>query len=85
MTSIGVKSGVNVPKVTSLDSPLEASFVAKYPHYASGNRSGGYLQGEQILVIDDVCTTGSTLGACAEALKERGTEKVWGLTVAREA
>lgn len=39
--------------------------------------------GRQVLLIDDVCTTGATLDACAVALKARGATSVWGLTVAR--
>lgn len=42
------------------------------------------LEGEQILLIDDVCTTGATLDACATALKAAGADSVWGLTIARE-
>jgi ComF family protein len=42
------------------------------------------LEGRQILLIDDVCTTGATLDACAIALKTAGAGSVWGLTVARE-
>jgi ComF family protein len=36
------------------------------------------------ILIDDVVTTGSTLGACAEALYEAGAVAVSALTVARE-
>jgi len=41
------------------------------------------LAGRRVLLVDDVCTTGSTLDACAAALKESGVTSVWGLTLAR--
>jgi ComF family protein len=42
------------------------------------------LEGRRVLVVDDVCTTGATLNACAVALKGGGASSVWGLTLARE-
>ena len=42
------------------------------------------LRGRQVLLIDDVCTSGATLDACAAALKASGAASVWGLTLARE-
>jgi ComF family protein len=45
---------------------------------------GPALHGRHILVIDDVCTTGATLDACAEALLSAGAAGVWGLALARE-
>ncbi|RMF05264.1 MAG: ComF family protein [Chloroflexi bacterium] len=42
------------------------------------------LQNLRVLVVDDVCTTGSTLDACAAALKLQGkAAQVWGLTLAK--
>jgi len=41
-------------------------------------------QGRQVLLIDDVCTSGATMEACAVALKNKGAASVWGLTLARE-
>ena len=41
------------------------------------------LAGKTVLLLDDVCTTGATLDACAQALKERGVRRVYGLTLAR--
>ena len=41
------------------------------------------LSSLSVLLIDDVCTTGSTLDSCAVALKETGVKSVWGLTLAK--
>ena len=41
------------------------------------------LAGQAVLIIDDVCTTGSTLDACAAALKQAGVTSVWGITLAK--
>jgi competence protein ComFC len=42
------------------------------------------VSGKQIILIDDVCTSGATLESCATALKNKGAASVWGLTLARE-
>jgi predicted amidophosphoribosyltransferase len=42
------------------------------------------LKGKSFLLIDDVCTTGSTLLACAKVLRSAGAQKVLALTVARD-
>ena len=42
------------------------------------------VSGKQIILVDDVCTSGATLESCASALKSKGAIMVWGLTLARE-
>lgn len=47
-------------------------------------RDGVDCRGRSIILIDDVLTTGSTLGACAEVLHEAGATAVYAATLARE-
>ena len=42
------------------------------------------VSGRQLILVDDVCTSGATLESCAAALKSKGVAFVWGLTLARE-
>lgn len=41
------------------------------------------VQDKKVIIIDDVFTTGSTLNACAQALKAAGASQVFGLTLGR--
>jgi competence protein ComFC len=42
------------------------------------------IKGSRLMLIDDVCTSATTMDACARALKESGAAAVWGLVLARE-
>jgi len=42
------------------------------------------VRGRQVILVDDVCTSGATLESGAVALKSNGASSVWGLTLARE-
>lgn len=46
-------------------------------------RLGGRVAGRRILLIDDVLTTGATLGACVTVLRQAGASSVDILTLAR--
>jgi ComF family protein len=41
------------------------------------------VRGRSVFLVDDVCTTGATLGACAAALKSVGARSVTGIVLAR--
>jgi predicted amidophosphoribosyltransferase len=41
------------------------------------------IAGENILLVDDVFTSGATVSNCAQILKKHGAGKVYVLTIAR--
>ncbi len=54
---------------------VKGAFACPQPELASARN---------LLLVDDVCTTGSTMVACAEPLLRAGAASVWGLVVARQ-
>ncbi len=71
-------------KIKEARSQVGLTFAERYQ-----NVSGVFLarpaivQGKNVLVIDDVTTSGATLEACAKAILTARATKVYGLTLAR--
>ena len=88
-TELGKK--LNLPASTSAlarvrnaPSQLETeSREGRWSNVQSSFESKSHLEGANVLLVDDLVTTGSTASACASALKRAGARRVIGLSVAR--
>lgn len=49
--------------------------------YNPGNLK--FIQNKIVVLVDDICTTGSTLEECAKTLKPLKPKEIWGLVIAR--
>ena len=67
-----------------------ASQIGLTSHQRRENLRGAFavaqpelVKGREVLVVDDIYTTGSTVSECARVLRRAGAAKVWVATVAR--
>jgi len=61
---------------------LNASDRAKNIMGVFAVRPDSALGRKKILLVDDVFTSGATLGECARVLRQAGAQEVWGLVIA---
>jgi ComF family protein len=77
-----------LPLAEALDRKRETpTQTALTPEMRRANVAGAFagmgVAGKRVVLVDDVLTTGATLGACAEALVAAGAERVEAVTFAR--
>lgn len=84
LTGVPVESTLEKTRATSTQSQTGEDEARR------ANVQGAYrtlpgldLTGKQIVLIDDVATSGATLAECASALRQAGADRVVGLTFAR--
>ena len=85
LTGIRVESRLLTRKKDALPQVNTASKNQRRDNVAESFSCSGKVSGEAVILVDDVATTGSTLSACATALKDAGAASVWGLVLARES
>lgn len=68
-------------KIRDTDAQVGLTEAARKSNLRFAFSADPAVKDKKILLIDDVCTTGSTLSECAEELKRHGASKVWAATV----
>lgn len=84
-----VAARLNLPYIEALERTRNTKQQARLDDHArrinlkDAFRVTGPVAGRRILLVDDVCTTGSTARACAKALKSAGAARVFLLCYTR--
>jgi ComF family protein len=74
---------VGLPRTERLLNPRGAFAPRRRSVFGAGPAADRSLAGRRVLLVDDVVTSGGTMGAAAEALLAAGAERVAGVAVAR--
>lgn len=78
--NIPVDEGL-VQRLRDTGTQTKLAAQARMENMAGAFAASPAAKGRNILLLDDVCTTGATLVNCAQALKSAGAEKVFGAAI----
>ena len=88
---LGQRSGLPVERLLRKKRHTRAQSSTGNAEKRRANIAGAYealapemVRGRQILLVDDIVTTGSTLSECAKTLRAAGARSVTGVTLARK-
>ncbi len=84
LTGIGVEPRLLTRKKDAIPQVHTTTKNQRRDNVAGSFSCTSDLSNKSVILVDDVATTGSTLSACAAALKRSGASSVWGLVLARE-
>ncbi len=84
LTGVPVSNALTRTRATSQQVGLGAADRSSNVRDAFATIEGVLVAGRRFALIDDVYTTGSTLSACADALRRQGAREVVTLTLAWE-
>ncbi len=74
-----------IQRVRSTRPQVGLNYADRQSNMANAFSASESVRGQSVVIIDDVCTTGATLRACASALRGAGADCIWALTVASAA
>ena len=82
---LGLKGGLALEKTKRTPAQMKLKRTERLKNLAGVFEcvDRGLVKGKNILLVDDVMTTGTTLNECAKELRKAGARQVWGAVVAR--
>ena len=84
-TGIAVEAGALVRARATPPQARQVGYDARLANMERAFAAGSCtVRGSNVLLVDDVMTTGATLGACARVILDAGATQVFALTYARE-